>query len=65
MLTDKKNISPLLGTGSTLCMEKRQVLKAVDDGELVNACKLILLLDRPSFAKQKKIIPYVANDLFL
>ena len=24
-------------TGSTLCMEKRQVLKAVDAGELANA----------------------------
>ena len=43
----------------------RQVLKAVDAGEWVNAWQLILLSDKQSFAAQEKIIPYVANDLFL
>ena len=30
-----------------------------------NVWKLILLPDNQSFATQEKIIPYVANDLFL
>ncbi len=41
-------------------MQKKQ-----DERELANVWKLILLPDNQSFATQEKIIPYVANDLFL